>query len=162
MYAKKEKVYPANVSKYNSNPGKQVLLLKIQSGEGWYYLAITKLSILLRGITSKYHGDFYCPNCLHSFATENKREFHKKVCENKDVRNIMPSEDTKILEFNQYRGAAHCICKNMYLKKFHNGSNYHYHFVIKELAEEFEKQFTCLGENTEKYIHPDLIDFFWQ
>ena len=35
---------------------------------------------------------------------------------------------------------------------FHNGSNYDYHFVIKELALEFKKQFSCLGENTEKYI----------
>ena len=35
---------------------------------------------------------------------------------------------------------------------FHNGSNCDYHFIIKELAEEFKKQFTCLGENTEKYI----------
>ena len=35
---------------------------------------------------------------------------------------------------------------------FHNGSNYDYHFIIKELAEEFKKQFTYLGENTEKYI----------
>ena len=43
----------------------------------------------------------------------------------------------------------------MYLKKFlyfHNGQNYDYHFVIKELAEEFEKQFTSLVENTEKFI----------
>ena len=32
---------------------------------------------------------------------------------------------------------------------FHNGSNYDYHFIIKKLAEEFEKQFTCLGDNTE-------------
>ena len=35
---------------------------------------------------------------------------------------------------------------------FHNGSNYNYHFRKKELAEEFEGQFNCLGENTEKYI----------
>ena len=35
---------------------------------------------------------------------------------------------------------------------FQNGSNYDYHFIIKELAEEFKKQFTCLAENTEKYI----------
>ena len=35
---------------------------------------------------------------------------------------------------------------------FQNGSNYDYHFIIKELAEEFKKQFTCLGENTEKFI----------
>ena len=35
---------------------------------------------------------------------------------------------------------------------FHNGSTYDYHFIIKNLAEEFEGEFTCLGENTEKYI----------
>ena len=28
----------------------------------------------------------------------------------------------------------------------------YYHFIIKELAEKLKKQFTCLGENTEKYI----------
>ena len=35
---------------------------------------------------------------------------------------------------------------------FHNRSNYDYHFTIKELAEEFKKQFICLEENTEKCI----------
>ena len=35
---------------------------------------------------------------------------------------------------------------------FHNGSNYDYRYIIKELAEEFKEQFTCLEENTEKYI----------
>ena len=35
---------------------------------------------------------------------------------------------------------------------FFYGSNYDYNFIIKELAEEFKKQFTCLGENTEKYV----------
>ena len=56
-----------------------------------------KLSALLRGTTSKHHSGFYCLNFLHSFATENKRESHKKVCENKNFCNIvMPSEDTKI------------------------------------------------------------------
>ena len=35
---------------------------------------------------------------------------------------------------------------------FHNGSTYDYPFVIKELTEEFEGEFECLGENTEKYI----------
>ena len=34
---------------------------------------------------------------------------------------------------------------------FYNGSNYDYHFNIKELENEFERQFECLGENTEKY-----------
>ena len=35
---------------------------------------------------------------------------------------------------------------------FHNGSTYDYHFIIKELAKEFEGNFKCLGENTEKYL----------
>ena len=33
----------------------------------------------------------------------------------------------------------------------HHGFNCDYHFIIKVLAEEFEKQFTCLGESNEKY-----------
>ena len=57
----------------------------------------------------------------------------------------------------EYRGAAHSIfdLKCRAPKKipivFHNGSNYDYHFIIKELAEEFEKH-TCLREVTKKYI----------
>ena len=35
---------------------------------------------------------------------------------------------------------------------FHNGSIYDYHFLIKNLAEEFESEFECLGENAKKYI----------
>ena len=34
---------------------------------------------------------------------------------------------------------------------FHNGSNYDYHFIINELANEFEGKFNVLWENTEKY-----------
>ena len=29
---------------------------------------------------------------------------------------------------------------------FHTGSNYGYHFIIKELACEFEGEFECVGE----------------
>ena len=58
---------------------------------------------LLRGITSKHHGDFYCLNFLHSFRTETKLKFHEQVCKNKDFCWIlMPSEKDKILEFRQY------------------------------------------------------------
>ena len=35
---------------------------------------------------------------------------------------------------------------------FHNGSTFDCHFIIKELAKEFDGNFECLGENTEKYI----------
>ena len=33
---------------------------------------------------------------------------------------------------------------------FHNGSTYDYHSIIKELVKEFDGNFECLGENTEK------------
>ena len=58
----------------------------------------------------------------------------------------------------KFTGAAHSICNLRYKVpqeipvKIHNGSTYDYHFLIKELAEEFKGQFECLGENTEKYI----------
>ena len=58
----------------------------------------------------------------------------------------------------KYRDAAHNVCNLRYkLPKeiplvFHNGSTYDYHFIIKELVKEFEGNFDCLGENTEKYI----------
>ena len=47
----------------------------------------------------------------------------------------------------KYRGAAHDICNLRYKIPnkiplvFHNGSTYDYHFIIKELAEEFEGEF---------------------
>ena len=58
----------------------------------------------------------------------------------------------------KFRGAAHSICNLNYKVpqeipvKIHNGSKYDYHFIIRELAEEFKGQFECLEENTEKYI----------
>ena len=71
--------------------------------ESWHYLAVKNLSALLRGITSKHNGYFYCLNYLHSFRTENKLKSHEKVCKNKDFCGIlMPSQKENILQFNQY------------------------------------------------------------
>ena len=58
----------------------------------------------------------------------------------------------------EYRGATHSIYNLEYSvpKKinivFHNGSNYDYNFITKELRKEFKKRFACLGETLEKYI----------
>ena len=58
----------------------------------------------------------------------------------------------------KFRGAAHSICNLNYKVpqeiplKIYNGSKYYYHFIIKELAEEFKGEFECLGENTDKHI----------
>ena len=43
----------------------------------------------------------------------------------------------------------------MYLKiaiVFHNGPDHDLHFIIKKLADELKKQFTCLEGNAEEYL----------
>ena len=58
----------------------------------------------------------------------------------------------------KFRGAARSICNLKYKTSreipvvFYNGYTYNYHFIIKQLAKEFDGRFECLGENTEKYI----------
>ena len=99
---KKKKIYPAYVSKHNSNRENQVIFSMIPNGEGCHYVVVKNLLELLRGITPKNNSGFYCLNCLHSFRTKNKLKSHKEVWKNKDLCNIITSsEDTKMLEFNQ-------------------------------------------------------------
>ena len=53
--------------------------------------------------------------------------------------------------------AVHSICNlifnvtNEIPVVIHDESNYDDQFILKELANRFEVQFECLGENTEKY-----------
>ena len=37
----------------------------------WDYLAVKKISALLRGLPSKNNEDFCCLNCLHCYRTTN-------------------------------------------------------------------------------------------
>ena len=56
----------------------------------------------------------------------------------------------------KFRGPSHSIYNLRYKVQreiaviIYNGSKYDYQFIIKKLAEEFKRQFECLGENTEK------------
>ena len=76
---------PAYISNHNPTREKTIILLMIpnKEKEGCHYLAVKKIFTLLRGITSKHNGDFYCFNCLHTFRTENKLKSHEKLCKNK-------------------------------------------------------------------------------
>ena len=82
-----------------------------------------------------------------------KKEFDKSDKKHYKVRDYTDYHYT-----GKYRVAAHNICNLRYkIPKeipvvFHNGSTYDYHFIIKELVKEFDGNFECLGENTEKYI----------
>ena len=57
---------------------KIISMIPNEEKEGWYYLAVTKFSASLRGITSKINSGFSCLNCLSSFRTENKLKSHLK------------------------------------------------------------------------------------
>ena len=65
----------------------------------------------------------------------------------------------------KYRSAAHSECNLRYKVPkvfevvFHNGSSYDKHFVIKQLAKDFNGYFGCIVENTEKYISVSISVF---
>ena len=83
------------------------------------------------------------------------------ICE-KQIYQDKKHNYIKVIDYchytGKYRGAAHKIYNLMYNTPreisvaFHNGTSYDYHFMIKGLAEEFEGDFECLGENKKKYI----------
>ena len=60
LYDKKEKIiYQTYISKHNPKREKQIIILMIQNGKGCHCFEVTRLSTLLRGITSTQNGDFY-------------------------------------------------------------------------------------------------------
>ena len=70
MYIKEKALCPAFISKINSNCEKKLIVLTISNykEEVWHYLAVKKLSPLLREITLKNNGDFYCLKTVFNFA----------------------------------------------------------------------------------------------
>ena len=102
---------------------------------------------------------------IPSTKKEEKKHNKKKVCYIYKKRFTADDNNKKYHKVRdhchytgKYRSAAHDICNLRYKRPkeipvvFHNGSTYDYHFIIRELAEEFEGEFECLGENTEKHI----------
>ena len=67
---KNQNIYPASVSRNNSN--REVLLLTFSNREGWYFLAVKKLSALLIGVTSKHKGDFFTSELSSFFWIKKK------------------------------------------------------------------------------------------
>ena len=60
-----------------------------------------KLSALPRGITSKYDGNLYCLNCLHSYRKKDKLKEHENVCKDHDYCYIeMLNKDNNKLKYN--------------------------------------------------------------
>ena len=92
-----------------------------------------------------YEEQKVCNICKKGFSTDDNDKKHYKVRDHCHY-------------IGKFRGAAHSICKLRYKTPkeiptvFHNGSTYDYHFIINNLAKEFDGQLECLGENKEKYI----------
>ena len=72
-------------SKYNLEHENEVILLMITVSKNCHYLSVKGLSALLKGITSKHKGHFYCLNFFYSYAKKNKLEKHEKVCKDHDI-----------------------------------------------------------------------------
>ena len=88
-------------SKHTFKRQNHVTLLMITDGKKWHYLAVKRLSALLREITSNHNGDFYCLNCFQSYSTKNKLKKHERVCNDYDYCYVeIPNEDNKILKHN--------------------------------------------------------------
>ena len=121
-----------------------------------------KFSKDLREHTSKiinYENKKMIPLITEEKIYHNKQKICyicKKEFNNNDKKNYKVRDHCHYT--GKYRGAAHNICNLRYkIPKeipivFHNGSTYDYHFIIKVLVKQFEGNFECLGENTEKYI----------
>ena len=100
---------------------------------------------LTKEVKKTHHRQKKCCICNKRFSTDDDDKEHHKV---KDHCHYT----------GKYRAAAHNICNLRYKVPkeipvvFHNGGQYDYHFIVKELAEEFKGKFECFCENTEKYI----------
>ena len=86
-----------------------------------------------------------CYICKKEFSTRDDNKKYHKIRDHFHYR-------------GKFRGAAHSICNLVYKIPeeipivFHYSSTYDYHFIINQLAREFDGHLECLGENTENYI----------
>ena len=77
------KIYPAYVSKHNSNCEKQVILLMIPIVEKWHYLVVKKTISIIKKNNFQISLRFLLSELPNSFATDKKLELHKKLFEKK-------------------------------------------------------------------------------
>ena len=96
----------------------------------------------------KHEESKRCYLCDQSFNTNKESKYYMNY---KKVRDHCHYT-------SRYRGAAHSLCNFRHQEQrdmpliIHNGSNYDFHLLIKDLAKEFKSDINCIGENTEKYI----------
>ena len=94
------------------------------------------MKLLTKELQESYENAKICYICKKKTNYKDKYLKDRKYLNVRDHRNYT----------GEYRGPAHSICILKYSEHkkisitFHNGSNHNYHFIIKELPEEFKKQ----------------------
>ena len=74
------------------------------------------------------------------------------IYEKRILKNLFKSKNYWEVKYHyhntgKHRGAAKFNVPNEILVVCHNSSIYNYHFMIKELANQFERQLECFEEN---------------
>ena len=109
----------------------------------------------------KYEKSEYCHIC-HTRFRNNDEIDEQKNKEEPDKKRIKFLENFKKVKgydyyTGEFSGSAHLLCSSKYQAHrnipviIHNGSNYDFHFIIKELAKKFKSKMRCIGENPETY-----------
>ena len=80
-----------------------------------------------------------------------RKTFTQKLVKNKNHQNVRGHFTAKCKHAAQPISNLRCNVPNKISVVSHNGSNYDYHFITKELANELKGKFECLRENTEDY-----------
>ena len=95
-----------------------------------------------------------CFLCEKEFCTDkNNKEEYKRMCKVRDHCHFT----------GKYRSAAHsprnlhCNVPKFIPVVFHKSSTYQNPFIIRQLAKGFKGYFSCIGENTEKYISFSIL-----
>ena len=105
-----------------------------------------KMKLLTKELQYLFQNVTICYNCKDNFEDKSAKD----------------KKDSKVMHHCHYkskhRGDAHSICNYNYSEYsprknvLNKESKSDYHFIIKGLAGEFEKQFNWLGKNIEKCI----------
>ena len=123
-----EEINIAYKSEYNNDCKSQLILLLINDNEKRHYLAlknenrsdgekycncpVASLKRLLRAMTSKHHGHFYCLNCLYCLYSAKDRFIkQEELCNKHNYCHIeMPKKYNNILKCNDGKESLKSPC----------------------------------------------------
>ena len=105
--------------------------------------------------TKSYEVQDVCHICKKKFCLDENENDKNDENENNENEND-ENENDKNEKYRKVKDHNNCNLRYKTPREipiaFHNGSTYDYHFIIKQLAEEFKGEFECIGETMEKYI----------